>query len=496
MSSTGTNKKKRKSQAELALKILSRQGVKVWHSPKKDPYMTTKVDGHWEHWPLASRRAGEVIGREFYASGRGLLCPQALRQVVGEMSARALSKGREHETYTRVGELGEKIYIDLCNDEWTVIEVGREGWEKRKVSPVRFVRSPGMMVLPDPLSGGGLVEDLASILNVRRSVRLRGKGSTEYWEKPYDDDLHLLVAWLLFALRSGGPFPALVPFGPQGSAKTTLSRAVKRLVDPNKADTRPLFRDEEQLMLGASTNWVLVFDNVSEIRSWQSDALCRLSTGGAYVTRKLYTNEEEHLFAACRPMIINGITNVVRRSDLVDRSIVIKLPRLTEKISEGEYWKRFRELHPRILGSLLDGVAGALREADMGGTCDLRMVDFVKFVTGAESALGLDGGTFERAYRRNRRLTNLIPLDDSPVYGPLLQVIPFEGSAQELLGELQDRVGDRYFTGWPRNEQVLSRHLRAIEPNLTAEGIVVEWRRSGGKRTISIGKRTRKEENA
>jgi len=35
----------------------------------------------------------------------------------------------------------------------------------------------------------------------------------------------LVVAWLLGALRAGGPYPLLAMAGEQGSAKTVLSKA-------------------------------------------------------------------------------------------------------------------------------------------------------------------------------------------------------------------------------------------------------------------------------
>ncbi len=42
----------------------------------------------------------------------------------------------------------------------------------------------------------------------------------------------LIVAWLLMALRPSGPYAVLVIQGQQGSAKSTLSRVLKALVNP------------------------------------------------------------------------------------------------------------------------------------------------------------------------------------------------------------------------------------------------------------------------
>ena len=44
----------------------------------------------------------------------------------------------------------------------------------------------------------------------------------------------LIVAWLLMALRPSGPYAVLGIQGQQGSAKSTLSRVLKALVDPSR----------------------------------------------------------------------------------------------------------------------------------------------------------------------------------------------------------------------------------------------------------------------
>jgi hypothetical protein len=48
---------------------------------------------------------------------------------------------------------------------------------------------------------------------------------------------------------------------------------------------------------------------------------CRIASGGACSTRQLYTDQDEILFAAARPVILNGIEEVITRPDLADRAI-------------------------------------------------------------------------------------------------------------------------------------------------------------------------------
>ena len=60
-------------------------------------------------------------------------------------------------------------------------------------------------------------------------------------------------------------------------------------------------------MIAATNGWTVAFDNLSGLPPWLSDSLCTLATGGGFSTRELYTDGDEKLFEATRPIIINGI---------------------------------------------------------------------------------------------------------------------------------------------------------------------------------------------
>lgn len=135
-----------------------------------------------------------------------------------------------------------------------------------------FLRRSSAQPLPIPVAGG-------SIELLRRYVNV---GS--------DEDFRLIVAWLLMTLRPSGPYPALVILGQQGSAKSTMSRVLKALVDPVKAPVRSLPGSLRDLAIMADSNWVLVMDNLSQLKDPMSDGFCRLATGGGFATRALYTD--------------------------------------------------------------------------------------------------------------------------------------------------------------------------------------------------------------
>src|SRR5262249_14813488 len=154
--------------------------------------------------------------------------------------------------------------------------------------PVRFRRSAGMQPLPLPVRGGS-IESLASFLNLAS-----------------ENDFVLVVAWLLGAPRAGGPFSVPGFAGASASTSYVPSELLLALIEPSVAPVRALPRDERALFIAAGNGHVLAFDNLSGLPSWLSDPLCRLTSGGAFSTRRLFTDQDEILFAAARPIILNG----------------------------------------------------------------------------------------------------------------------------------------------------------------------------------------------
>src|SRR5207237_9841315 len=137
--------------------------------------------------------------------------------------------------------------------------------------------------------------------------------------------------------------------GGQGSAKSTLSRVVRALVDPSVAPLRAAPKEERDLLIAATNGWVLAYDNASRLPDWFSDALCRIATGGGFSTRELYTDREEIIFDAQRPIILNGIGDLVVRHDLRDRAIILHLPPVPDdkRRDEATFWRDFDATVPR-----------------------------------------------------------------------------------------------------------------------------------------------------
>ena len=182
----------------------------------------------------------------------------------------------------------------------------------------------------------------------------------------------------------------IVLSGEQGSAKSTFSAILRALLDPNTAPLRALPREDRDLFIAASNGHVLAFDNVSGLPGWISDTLCRLATGGGFAVRQLYTDQDEVLFDAARPVILNGIEEIVTRPDLADRAVFLTLQPIPEehRRPEQELWAAFDAERPRVLGVLLDAVVEGLKRLPETRLEKLpRMADFALWATACETAL-------------------------------------------------------------------------------------------------------------
>ncbi len=320
-------------------------GDELFHTATGTAFADLLIDGHRETWPIHSKRFRSWLRRRYYQATGDAPSAAALNAALNLLEARAQFEGPERMVHVRIAEHEGHIYLDLADTAWRAAEIGPDGWRVVAEPPVRFRRPPGMLPLPMPQRGGSL-EQLTSLLNL-----------------PDRGDLVLVTTWLLATLRHGGPYPLLVIAGEQGSAKTVLSKMLRALVDPNAAPVRTLPREERDLFIAANNGHVLAFDNLSALPPWLSDTLCRLASGGSFAVRQLYTDQDEVLFDAARPVILNGIEDVVTRPDLADRALFLTLPSLSEaqRRPEQELWQEFELARPRLLGALLDAASHGLR---------------------------------------------------------------------------------------------------------------------------------------
>ena len=467
------------SAAQVLLELA--KNLTLFRTADGQAYASGLMNVRRETWLIPSKPFRMWCIRQFVKDQRKPPPAQALHDVLQVLESQALDSV-EQPVFLRVAAAGAATYLDLADEHHRVVMITPTGWQVVQDPPVHFIRPVRSLALPPPLSDGSL-DPLRELLNLQQ-----------------EEDWNLLVGWLLGALRPMGPYPILILQGEHGTAKSTVAKILKWLIDPSSSLLRSAPRNEQDLLIAARHTHVLAFDNLSGLQPWMSDALCRLATGGGFASRELYSDTEEIILHAQRPVILNGIDDLATRQDLIDRAIVLTLPTIPEtaRRQERELWKHVDAIRPAVLGALLTASQTALANHDRVVLPSLpRMADFAVWVTAAEPALGWARGAFLRSYGCNRGEAVELGLEMSPIAPNIRALIDrnqrWEGAAKDLLALImseKSEVEQRALT-MPKSPQAIRNHLKRLAPALRAIGIEVIFgqRKAGtGQRLITIEK--------
>lgn len=341
-------------------------------------------------------------------------------------------------------------WLDLGGSDGRAVRVDRSGWRVEDRAPVLFRRTALTGTLPVPERGGDIAE-LWPLVNVAKC------------------DRPLLLAFLVscFWPNIAHPVPAL--FGEQGSAKTTTQRMLVQLIDMTPVPSRKPPRDADSWVTAAAGSWLVGLDNLSEIPHWLSDSICRAVTGDGDVRRRLYSDGDHHVFAFRRCILLNGIDVGVIRGDLAERLLPIRVDRIPDdqRKLDSDIWPAFDDAHPRLLGAVLDlvaGVAGVVPGLRLD--CKPRMADFARIVAAVDQLLETDG---LREYLSKQGALAADAISGDLVAVAITEQLPagFTGTSAELMDRLR---GPQSGKGWPTTARMLTARLRRLAPILRKAG--------------------------
>ena len=111
------------------------------------------------------------------------------------------------------------------------------------------------------------------------------------------------IVWLAAALLPCGPHPVLVIRGDEGSARSTLARVLKLLIDPH---LRPILTEHESttdLMATWLDTWLPAYDDVGLMSPWLSISLSELVRGRSLAIDTVASAKELTTTLGDRPMI-------------------------------------------------------------------------------------------------------------------------------------------------------------------------------------------------
>lgn len=475
----------KKSSTQRIIEIVLDNAI-LFRDPDDIPYAKYKADGHMEVWPLESKQFRQWVGRSLYVKFKMAPNKNAMNDALNVLAGQAIYDGAKKEVNVRVAVNGGIYFLDPCLDDWRVIKVEPGKWiiEENDHDGIAFRRTSTMRPLPVPENCNfdilpGLVE---KHLNVG------------------EEDARLLIAFLIECLRPDTEYPVVEVTGSPGSGKSTIQEMIRDCIDPNKVNLRAAPKTIDDIFVSAANNHLTSYNNLSRITAGQSDAFCTLSTGGGSASRTLFTNTDESSIDVKRPVILNGVGQLAKMPDLIDRLIKIRLKPIGEENnrSKKDVMDAFRNDRGKILGSLLDLFSKVLSVLP---TIELnrlpRMADFAKICEAITLVYQWEKPLLQ-TYYGNRAISFEDSLETSPAMMAVVNIVNDEGSYKGTIGNLYEKISWEKKTDdpWVKTARGLGEKLRLHQPALKAIGIEIEFdtkRQNDGyhvflsKRNISSG---------
>lgn len=409
------------------------------------------------------------LSRTFYESHGRVPNSSAMTDALMTLAGQASTKKARH-VYLRVARMPDgSVVLDLGRHNGEVVVIQPAGWNLTTDSPVLFRRTGLTGEIPRPQRGERL-ESLKQYLNITQ----------ESWP--------LVLGWLVAALLEDIPHAILLLRGEKGTGKTTAGRLLVILIDPSPAPVRAAPSGPRQWAITTAASYGFVVDNISSIRAWWSDALCKAATGDGWVDRSLFTDSDIAYLRFRRIIALTSIDPGALRGDLADRLLSIELDPIpeTERRPEKELLHLFEKARPGLLGALLDLVCAVLAALPTVNQSDLpRMADFGRVLAAVDQVLGcrsLD------SYLRQLGQLEQDVLEDDAIGNALLEHLEAEGghwsgTATDLLEAIRPEDSSR---GWPKSGRGLSGALKKIMPALRTVGIRVEFGRDTSRKRNRI----------
>jgi len=443
------------------------------------------MGGHLETHRITGKAFKRWLQHEFFFEEHTVPGGDALSGAIGVLESIALFEGDEYPLEVRVARHDGAIWYDLGDSSWRAVRIDGDGWSIVDLPPPLFRRFSHQAAQVEPIASAGNVDQLFEFLNVRSEDRL------------------LLKAWLVTAFVPDIPHPIPDFHGEKGAGKTIGQRVLRKLIDPSATETLSLHSDVAEVVQQLSHHYCPVYDNLDSLSPRMSDLLCRAITGEGFTKRELYSDDDDIVYSYRRVILMNGVNVTPQRSDLLDRSILIGLERISpdQRRDEQEFWTTFESIRPYLLGGIFDLLSQAMALHDQLELPRLqRMADFTRWGAAVSEAMGEGTTAFLDAYVHNQGVQTLEAVEGDIVGAAVLALMggsnEWMGTATELLEALESSGAEaRLFRrnsngkvdarGWPGAPHILSRRLRAILSNLADLGLHVELSQ-GDSRLISM----------
>ena len=117
----------KQKQSTRLINLAGQSGVELFHTPEREPFDTIRVDNHFETCSLKGRTFRLWLGRLYYLDQAQAISSNAMQEALGVLQGMALFDGEMEQVFIRKAHVDGRTYIDICDDQWRVIEIDSSG---------------------------------------------------------------------------------------------------------------------------------------------------------------------------------------------------------------------------------------------------------------------------------------------------------------------------------------------------------------------------------
>ena len=457
---------KKNKVADALVQLAHIQGIELILDQDSEPHVIFS-DKPMVAFPITSNIFRRWLSGLYYEETNKGFSGSTFEQVAMVLEGKAYHEQNKKILHNRLAKVENTIYYDLGDDKRVVV-INEKGWKVSEESSVLFRRFSHQLpqVVPE---AGGQIKKFLDFVNLKSN-----------------DDKILVLTYLVAVLIPDIARVILICVGDQGSAKSTLLRLIRSLVDPSRTELLKLRSSSDELSQTASHHYCLYLDNISYMSTEASDSLATFATGIGFSKRKLYSDDEDIIYDIKTAVALDGVNLMASRPDFLDRSLILELKRIPDhlRVEEKIFLDDFNSQKPKILGALFDTLSKVLAEV-LRVILDSkpRMADFARYATAASKILGFGTDRFLSAFSTNVKRQNQAAVESSPTAQVILEFMrardEWEGTPSELYEELENlaqerklQIGGTY--GFPKSSSWLIRKINEVRTNLLSLGIEAE----------------------
>lgn len=444
--------------------------IELYYDELKEGFVKFRYNELVKFCPIKSSLFMNFITIKYQDYFNDYIGDTTVKKLVANLSAKANFSGSKVKLKNRTSWYKDKICIDLSRDDGKFIIIAKDGWKIEDEFIPLFTTESHQLPQVIPCRRDNAINEFFEIFpNLTSNQQI------------------LLLTLICVAFIPDIPKPIISVWGSRGSSKTTLLRALKRIIDRSKIQNLKQPTSEKEMVSQLYHHYFAVFDNLDGVKPWMIRCMTTAATGEGDERRKLYSDDETVIYTYTRMVATTAINRIgLSYPDYNQRLISINLKSIDmdNRKTAVEIKNKIDELIPFVLGEIFTLISKAMmikEDLNLDGQLH-RMSDYQLWSTAIIKAYGLDIETFNEAYSENLKELRIDFLEYNPVVSAINHLIDsdesFEGSATELLDRLEDIAIDLGFdtkhSSFPKSASSLSRRLNSLEDVLLEYDIIYE----------------------